>query len=115
MSDYTTEAEVSVSARHKRRRSLVVLGVMVLALFFAFWYAWSYYQADSSARSSRPPPATCAPYDSKAVTPENTKVNVFNASRREGLAGSVARSLRARLRHRQGRQRPLGPHAAEGR
>ena len=92
MSDYTTEAEVSVSAR-KKRRQLIVLGVVVLGLFFAFWYAWSYYQADNSARASRSPAAACKPYDPKVVTPENTRVNVYNASTREGLAGSVARSL----------------------
>ena len=92
MSDYTTEAEVSVNAR-KKRRQLIVLGVVVLALFFAFWYAWSYYQADKSARAAKPPPATCAPYDPKVVTPEKTRVNVYNASSRSGLAGSVSRSL----------------------
>jgi hypothetical protein len=92
VSDYTTEAEVSVNAR-KKRRQLIVLGLVVLALFFAFWYAWSYYQADNSARATRPPAATCAPYDPKVVTAESTKVNVFNASSRDGLAGSVARSL----------------------
>ena len=95
MSDYTTEAEVSVNAR-KKRRQLIVLGVVVLGLFFAFWYAWSYYQADNSARASRPPAATCAPYDPKVVTPANTRVNVYNASDRVGLAGSVSRSLRER-------------------
>ena len=95
MSDYTTEAEVSVNARRKRRQ-LIVLGVVVLGLFFAFWYAWSYYQADNSARASKPPAATCAPYDPKVVTPANTRVNVYNASDRVGLAGSVARSLRER-------------------
>jgi len=92
VSDYTTEAEVSVNAR-KKRRQLIVLGVVVLGLFFAFWYAWSYYQADNSARASRPPAATCSPYDPKAVTPESTRVNVFNASSRVGLAASVSRSL----------------------
>jgi hypothetical protein len=92
VSDYTTEAEVSVSAR-KKRRQLIVLGVVGLGLFFAFWYAWSYYQADISAPASGSPSATCAPYDPKVVTPENTRVNVYNASTREGLAGSVARSL----------------------
>jgi hypothetical protein len=95
VSDYTTEAEVSVNARRKRRQ-LIVLGVVVLGLFFAFWYAWSYYQADNSARASRPPAATCAPYDPDVVTPETTRVNVYNASDRVGLAGSVARSLRER-------------------
>ena len=95
MSDYTTEAEVSVNARRKRRQ-LITLGVVVLVLFFAFWYAWSYYKADSSARASRPPAATCSPYDATVVTPETTRVNVYNASSRSGLAGSVARSLAER-------------------
>jgi hypothetical protein len=96
VSDYTTEAEVSVEARRRRRRSLVVLGVVLLGLFFAFWYALSYYRADTSARASKGPAATCAPYDPEAVTPETTKVNVYNASTRNGLAGSVSKSLAER-------------------
>ena len=95
MSDYTTEADGSVRAR-RRRRSLITLAVVLLGLFFAFWYAWSYYQADNDARASRPPPATCSPYDAKALTPAKTKVNVYNASTRDGLAGSVSRALAAR-------------------
>jgi hypothetical protein len=95
MSDYTTEAEGSVSKRRKRRQ-LIVLGVVVLGLFFAFWYAWSYYQADISSGAARPPAAECRPYDPKVVTPEKTKVNVYNASNRNGLAGTVARSLKER-------------------
>ncbi|MFL6176534.1 MAG: LytR C-terminal domain-containing protein [Ornithinibacter sp.] len=95
MSDYTTEAEVSVSKRRKRRQ-LIVLGVVVLGLFFAFWYAWSYYQADTSARATRAPAAECRPYDPKVVTPAKTRVNVYNASNRNGLAGSVARGLKER-------------------
>jgi hypothetical protein len=92
MSEHATDAAAHEHAR-QRRRSLITLAVVLLGLFFAFWYAWSYYQADISARASRSPSATCAPYDPKVVTPENTRVNVYNASTREGLAGSVARSL----------------------
>ena len=95
MSDYTTEADGSVRAR-RRRRSLITLAVVLLALFFAFWYAWSYYQADTTARASRPPAATCAPYDPDAVTPAVTRVNVYNASNRSGLAGSVSKALKER-------------------
>lgn len=95
MSDYTTEADGSVRAR-RRRRSLITLAVVLLGLFFAFWYAWSYYQADTAARATRPPPPTCAPFDPKAVTPEKTKVNVYNASDRNGLASSVSKSLAER-------------------
>ena len=96
MSDYTTESEVSVLARQRRRRSLIVIAAVVLILFFAFWYAWSYYQADNSARAARPPAATCSPFDPTVVTPESTRVNVYNASSRNGLAGSVAKSLAER-------------------
>ena len=96
MSDYTTEAEVSVAARRRRRRSAAVIGVVLLGLFFAFWYAWSYYQHDTSARAAKPPPATCSPYDPMAVTPETTTVNVYNATDRNGLAASVSKSLAAR-------------------
>ena len=95
MSDYTTEADGSVRAR-RRRRSLITLAVVLLGLFFAFWYAWSYYQADTLARATRPPPPTCAAFDPKAVTPEKTTVNVYNASDRNGLAGSVSESLAER-------------------
>ncbi|WP_392543359.1 LytR C-terminal domain-containing protein [Oryzobacter telluris] len=95
MSDYTTEAEVSVGAR-RRRRTLITIGVVLLALFFAFWYALSYYQADSAARAGRTPAPTCVPYDPDAVTPAQVKLNVYNASSRTGLAGTVAKELAER-------------------
>ena len=95
VSDYTTEAEGSVRAR-RRRRSLITLAVVVLGLFFAFWYAWSYYQADTEARASRPPAPTCVSLDPDAITPEKVKVNVYNASDRNGLAGSVSKDLEER-------------------
>ena len=95
MSDYTTEAEGSVRAR-RRRRSLITIALVLLGLFFAFWYAWSYYQADTEARASRPPPPTCVTLDPDAITPEKVKVNVYNASDRSGLAGSVSKGLEER-------------------
>ncbi|WP_377640027.1 LytR C-terminal domain-containing protein [Oryzobacter terrae] len=95
MSEYTTESEVSVDAR-RRRRTLITIGVVLLVLFFAFWYAWSYYQADSQARSARTPAPTCAPYDPNALTPEKVKVNVYNASSRTGLAATVSKELAER-------------------
>lgn len=95
MSEYTTESELSVESR-RRRRTLITIGVVLLILFFAFWYALSYYQADSEARASRSPAATCAPYDANALTPEKVKVNVYNASTRTGLAATVSKELAAR-------------------
>jgi hypothetical protein len=94
MSEYTTEAESSVRAR-RQRRSLLVIGTVLLGLFFVFWYALSYYQAESSP-GSRDSAPTCRPYDPDAVTPEQTTVNVYNATNRNGLAASVSKALAAR-------------------
>ena len=61
MSEQTTDAVAHEHAR-QRRRSLITLGVVLLGLFFAFWYAWSYYQAETSEVDARPPAPTCAPF-----------------------------------------------------
>ena len=45
MSEQATDAAAHEHAR-QRRRSLITLAVVLLGLFFAFWYAWSYYQAE---------------------------------------------------------------------
>lgn len=82
--------------QQQRRRSLITIGVVLLGLFFAFWYAWSYYQAETEAVAARPPAATCAPFDPKAVRAEDTTVNVYNASNRQGLAASVSKTLTER-------------------
>ncbi|MFQ6172108.1 LytR C-terminal domain-containing protein [Oryzobacter sp. R7] len=95
MSEYTTESEGS-ARRRRQRRTLVTFGVVLLALFFAFWYALSYYQADSAARSSRTPAPTCVPFDPKALTPQKVTVNVYNSSTRTGLAGAVSKDLAER-------------------
>lgn len=95
MSEHTTDAAASEHAR-QRRRSLITLGVVLLGLFFAFWYAWSYYQAETSEVAARPPAATCAPFDPTAVRVEDTTVNVYNASDRSGLAASVSKTLAER-------------------
>jgi len=43
--------------QRQRRRSLITIGVVLLGLFFAFWYAWSYYQAETEAVAARLPAA----------------------------------------------------------
>ena len=93
MSEYTTESPASVEARARRRRSAVVLGVILLGLFFAFWYGLSYYRADEQARASRPPAPTCRPYDPDERVPGQVTLNVYNATNRTGLAGKTAGQL----------------------
>lgn len=96
MTDYATGSPTSVQAGRKRRRSLITLAVVVLALFFAFWYALSYYRADSDVRARSTPTASCTPLDPAAPTPATTTVNVYNSTNRNGLAGSAAKSLESR-------------------
>ncbi|MBT9256753.1 LytR C-terminal domain-containing protein [Phycicoccus sp. MAQZ13P-2] len=93
MSEYADEAPVSVEARRRRRRAVVVIGVVLLGLFFAFWYALSYYRADEQARASRPAAPTCRPYDPDARVPGQVTVDVYNATNRSNLASRTAQQL----------------------
>lgn len=80
-------------ARVRRRRSAITLGLTVLFLFFAAWYALSYMRADEAARATTPttpPPIACT------TSPHDVAVNVYNATSRNGLAASVAKQLKER-------------------
>ncbi|MEO6790779.1 MAG: LytR C-terminal domain-containing protein [Ornithinibacter sp.] len=96
MTDYASESPASVQARRKRRRSLITLAVVVLGLFFAFWYALSYYRADAEVNAGSTPAARCTPFDPAVATPETTTVNIYNATTRNGLAGSTAKGMESR-------------------
>ena len=72
------------------RRSTVTLLVLLLGLFFAFWYALSYYRASENHRAAAPAP-TCSA--GPVVTPGTTRVNVYNATERAGLAARTASAL----------------------
>lgn len=79
----------SERARHRRNRALTTIGLVLLALFFAFWFAYSYYR-DAGDASGRAPVPTCRPASSRDVTPATVKVNVYNATNRAGLAKSTS-------------------------
>ncbi len=94
MSGYEPEAALAVRVESRRRRAAITLATLALVLFFAFWYAFSYIQA-----SSTPPAAVAAPcvtISPGSIVPSTTKVNVYNATSRSGLAASTARELQAR-------------------
>lgn len=76
-------------ARLRRRRMLVTLGLVALLLFFAFWYALSYYQKGPEPRAT---PTNC-PTVTATVKPSSFRLNVYNATDREGLAGSTSKAL----------------------
>jgi len=81
-------------AERRRRKSLITLGVILLGLFFAFWWAYSYYRA--SSEPNRPSgSATCRTLAPDEVTPAKVTLNVYNATKRTGLAASAAKEFTA--------------------
>lgn len=88
--------EVSASvarARRRRIRALVTILVLLLGLFYAFWWAYSYYKADRSGEDRPSTSATCRPAGPNEVTPAAVTLNVYNTTQRTGLAASVAKEL----------------------
>lgn len=91
MSDYVVESGASARARARRRRALVTLLVVALALFGAFWFAWSYWKKPATPAAAATPTCTTSKPAAKPA-----KVNVYNATTREGLAASTAATLQRR-------------------
>jgi len=91
VSDYVVESGASARARARRRRAIVTLLVVALALFGAFWFAWSYWKKPSTPSAGPTPTCTTSKPAAKPV-----KVNVYNATTREGLAASTAATLQKR-------------------
>ncbi len=96
MSEYATESPVSLRRRRQRRRALITIGVVVLGLFFAFWYALSYYQSDANSQPQVAAGPTCRTPDPDEVRPEEVTILVLNATNRSGLAARTAKDLAAR-------------------
>ncbi|KGN38015.1 LytR C-terminal domain-containing protein [Knoellia subterranea] len=94
MSDRDLTAELR--HRHQQRRATTTLLVALLMLFFAFWYAYSYYRDSTGSDEPGGSSASCRPYDPKVATPATTTVNVYNATKTNGLASRTATELRKR-------------------
>jgi hypothetical protein len=95
VSDYVVESGASARARARRRRTLITLGLVALLLFGAFWFAYSYWK--QPAKSGAGPTPTCttaAPNAAPVAAP--VKVNVYNATKRSGLAAATAKELKKR-------------------
>ena len=90
---YIVESGASSSRRARRRRALITLAVVALMLFFAFWYAYSYYRHSETRRPVATPSCTTKP---AAPTPADVTVNVYNSTDRAGLAAKTAGQLRKR-------------------
>lgn len=89
---YVHESGYARRRRVRQRRMVITLGVVALALFFAFWYALSYYRANKDVPAARPVCVT----PTVALPPGKVTINVYNATNRTGLAASTAKSLASR-------------------
>ncbi len=95
MSGYVPEAVQTARSDGRRRRATITLVSLLLILFFAFWYAFSYYRA-SVAEPSTDITASCVTISPGSIVPSTTHVNVYNSTKRNGLAGRTARELELR-------------------
>lgn len=94
--DYVQQPAVSIYHRRRQRRAAITLVLVSLMMLGTFAYAAAYFQgwvgnqASNAAGSSECQQVTRA-QASKAGT---VTINVYNATDRQGLAASVAKSLR---------------------
>jgi LytR cell envelope-related transcriptional attenuator len=97
--DHSQRTVVSSYRRRKRRRATITLSLVGLVMVGTFAYAAAYFQgwvtaAPPSSLASPPCQTADATDAAVALTPGAVTVNVYNATNRDGLARSVAKSLR---------------------
>ena len=97
--DHSQKTVVSSYRRRKRRRATITLSLVGLVMVGTFTYAVAYFQgwvaaARPSSLASPPCQAADAADAADALTPSTVTINVYNATDRNGLARSVAKSLR---------------------
>lgn len=83
----------SERARHRRNKALISLLLVLLGLFFAFWFAYSYFRVGEPRDPAASTGPTCRPADPNAVIPSKVKVNVYNSTTRAGLAKSTSQEV----------------------
>ena len=94
--DHPQKTLVSSHRRRQRRRAAITLTFVGLAMIGTFTYAAAYFQG-WVAFGTPPPvasPACQSAAPAKVLAPGAVTINVYNATSRDGLAASVAKSLR---------------------
>lgn len=94
--DHAQRTMLSSHRRRQRRRAAITLTLVGLVLIGTFTYAAAYFQGWVAFGTPQPvaSPACQAAAPAKVVAPGAVTINVYNATSRNGLAASVAKSLR---------------------
>lgn len=96
--DHLPESGASIRRRRRRRRAAITLSLVALLLLGTFAYAAAYFQGWVGSRIPKAAtnPACQPATPAKAPSPRTVTLNVYNATDRNGLAASVAKSLRTK-------------------
>lgn len=91
---YVVESQASAQAR-RRRRTAITLAVVAVVLAGTFYYAQSYWNRGVTTPTTA---ASCTPTPGAGgqIAPGQVTVNVLNATKRSGLAGSTAKIVKER-------------------
>jgi hypothetical protein len=97
--EHLKETEASVNHRRRHRRTTITLTAAAVLMLGTFAFAAAYYQGWIGDKSSPTKPransSNCQKGASgQAATAKAVTINVYNATDRQGLAATVAKSLR---------------------
>jgi hypothetical protein len=95
--EYLQEPAVLIHRRRRRQRAAITLTLVTILLLVTFVYAAFFIQGWISPTTPKPlASTTCQGATSaKPLTPSMVTINVYNATNRNGLAASVAKTLQA--------------------
>lgn len=93
--EYLQESSVSIHRRRRRQRAAITLTLVTALLLATFVYAAFFIQGwvSTTAPKTLASAACHTATSAQPVTPSLVTINVYNATNRDGLAASVAKSL----------------------
>ena len=93
--DYAQQPAFSIYHRRRQRRAAITLVLVSLMMLGSFAYAAAYFQGWVGNQASAEASSECQQVTrAQALKASTVTINVYNATDRQGLAASVAKSLR---------------------
>ncbi len=90
-----TVESASVARARRRKRTAITLLIVIAVLAGAFYYASTYF-AKGPNKAAASPSCTVTLSPTGPVYPSQVTVNVYNATTRSGLAGTVGKTVKGR-------------------